>query len=320
MAGGGKFLQDVEASLDGQASSAAPLLSIVMYFIKPAPFLNEALASIIDQRSDEVELVVVAGHEPSDDIGISADLAGAIDRLIVEPDRGAWDAANKGWRVARGRWVQFCMADDWLPEGSLVRTLAVLRSEPTAALVSGGLSFVEANRGGGLRVLRSAAAQDLTLDRVLDDLCSTASIWRRDLLAELGGFDERFSSAHDRDLMLRAWQRNTPHRRLPHDTYRMRVHNLSRTTSGDPQIKLAYWRDHVTFADDMLRQGDLAEEDQRKLLRWRDEALVKFHLLRQVTSPRPPPLAARISPHRAASALAGLVRRKAAGLLRRAAR
>ena len=38
---------------------AKPTLSIVMYFVKPAPFLNEALASIVAQRGDEVELIVV---------------------------------------------------------------------------------------------------------------------------------------------------------------------------------------------------------------------------------------------------------------------
>jgi glycosyltransferase involved in cell wall biosynthesis len=288
------------------------LLSIVMYFIKPVPFLNDALASIVAQRTGEVELVVIAGHEPGEDVGISPELMSGIDQLIIEPDGGPWEAANKGWRAARGRWVQYCMADDWLPEGSLKRTLQFLRGEPTATLLSGGMSFMAADGPGGLRTIRSVAAQELTLNRVLDDVCSPAVIFRRDLLDELGGFDDRFAYAHDREFMLRAWQRKVPHARLPHESYRMRVHDLSRTNSGDRTVKLAYWCDHVGFADAMLAAGELDRDDRRKLSRWRDEELVKFHILRRLTAPNARPLAARISLYHAGAALARLVRRKAA--------
>jgi hypothetical protein len=75
---------------------AKPTLSIVMYFVKPAPFLNEALASVVAQRGDEVELVVVAGHPADEDLGIAAPLRAAIDRLIVEPDRGCLGGRQQG--------------------------------------------------------------------------------------------------------------------------------------------------------------------------------------------------------------------------------
>jgi hypothetical protein len=254
---------------------AKPTLSIVMYFVKPAPFLNEALASIVAQRGDEVELIVVAGHPADEDLGIAPPLRAAINRLIVEPDRGAWEAANKGWRAARGCWVQFCMSDDWLPEGSLAETLRLLRDEAEADLLSGGMRFVAAAHSGGMRVVRTVAAQELTLDRVLDDVCSPALVYRRALLDRLGGFDSRFAYAHDRELLLRAWRLGVRHRRLPHETYWMRIHDLSRTNSGDRSVKLCYLRDHATFADALLASSELGSAGHEELCRWRDEELAK---------------------------------------------
>jgi glycosyltransferase involved in cell wall biosynthesis len=288
------------------------LLSIVMYYIKPAPFLNEALSSIVTQRTDEVELIVVAGHAAGEDLGIAPHLMASIDNLIVETDDGPWDAANKGWRAAQGQWIQFCMSDDWLPEGSLERTLQVLRSDPKGGVLSGGMTFVTSDANGNLRTIRSVGAQDLVLDRILDDVATPAVIVRRTVLEELGGFDRRFAQAHDRELLLRAWRRKIPHQQLAHETYRMRVHGLSRTTSGNPMVKLAYWRDHVSFADALLLTGELLDEQQAKLQRWRDEELIKFRIVQCVTAAYGAPLSVRLPIHRGIAALIRIGCRKLA--------
>jgi glycosyltransferase involved in cell wall biosynthesis len=287
-----------------------------MYFVKPAPFLEEALASIATQRTERVEIIVVAGHAEGEELGISAGLLAAVDRLIVETDEGAWDAANKGWRAARGEWVQFCMSDDWLPEGSIEKTLHALEEQPEADILSGAMSFVVWDPARGLRPFRSRPAQELALDRVLDDVASPAVIYRRSLLARLGGLDGRFIQAHDRALLLRAWHQGAPHRRLAHEIYRMRIHGLSRTTSGDPRVRTNYWRDHVTFADDLLRTGDLHDDQRCRLQRWRDEEFVKFQIVRRLHGLDVPPLGAQLPIHRAIGGLFRLACRK----LRRAFR
>lgn len=292
-------------------SPAIPELSIVLYFIKPAPFLNEALASIAAQLAEGVELVVVAGHTPHEELGIASEFRGRIDRLIVEPDRGGWDAANKGWRAARGRWVQFCMSDDWLPEGSVAETLRALSHSDSAQLLSGGMSFVSTQSNGKIRILRSVPAQPLSFERVLDDVCSPSVVYRRDLLERLGGFDGHFSFSHDRELMLRAWRLGVEHRTMAHEIYRMRVHALSRTTSGDSTVRLSCLGEHVAFADDLLARRELAVKQRAKLTRWRDEEFVKYCIIRGWGRARAvPALDAPITTPRIAAAVARIARRK----------
>jgi glycosyltransferase involved in cell wall biosynthesis len=258
------------------ASRQQPVLSLVLYFIKPAPFLNEALASILSQADPEVELVVVAGHAPDTDLGIDPAHLRRIDRLIVEPDAGAWDAANKGWTAARGRWIQFVMADDVLPPASLAATLAVL-AERDCDLVSGRMSLFHHDHGDRHQIA-SHDAQPLSLGRVLGTLCSPATLYRRALLERLGGFDGRFAYAHDRELLLRAWRGGARAETMPHEVYRMRIHDQSRTLSGDRGVVLSYLREHVAFADQWLARADLAEHEIGMLRRWRDEEALKYRL------------------------------------------
>ena len=302
-------MRQAESSANDAAS--APELSIVLYFIKPAPFLNEALASVISQLSDGLELVVVAGHLPDEELGIAPDLKARIDRLIVEPDRGGWDAANRGWRAARGRWIQFCMSDDWLPDGSIAATLCALRHSESAQLFSGGMSFVAFSSEGKARLIRSVPAQPLSFERVLDDVCSPSVIYRRDLLDRLGGFDGHFGYSHDRELLLRAWRVGVEHRTLAHEVYRMRMHALSRSTSGDTTVRLNSLGEHVALADDLLARPELAAEQRRKLIRWRDEELVKQRTIRGLIGERASPACdAPITVPRIAAAVARIAWRK----------
>lgn len=298
-----------------------PVLSIVLYFLMPAPFLPEALASVVSQLGPETEFIVVAGHAAGTDLGIDPDHLRQIDHLIVEPDPGAWDAANKGWQIARGDWVQFFMSDDVLPAGSVAASLTELKNR-SCDLVTGGISFYQSDRDGQRHFISHHNGRTLTLDRVLGELRSPAVLYRRDLLERLGGFDGRFGYSHDRELLLRAWQINASSDILAHDVYAMRVHPDSRTLSGDKIVMLAYLQEHLALADEALQHDGISAADIRAVLHWRDEEALKYHILRAIVRPRhdvPPASIAAPSPLRLLAAAGRIVLRKLTRKLQRKA-
>jgi hypothetical protein len=272
------------ASASTGVPACEPILSIVLYFLMPAPFLNESLATIVPQLGPDTEFIVVAGHAAGTDLGIDPQYRRYIDHLIVEPDPGAWDAANKGWRKARGRWVQFVMSDDVLPEGSVAASLAEL-NDRAGDMVTGGLSFYQCDRAGRPNLISHHRGRALSLDRVLGELRSPAVLYRRALLEQLGGFDGRYAYSHDRELLLRAWQANVRSEIFAHDVYAMRVHADSRTLSGNTSIVLTYLKEHLAFAGDALQQDGISAEAARAIRRWRDEELLKYRILRAMVRP-----------------------------------
>lgn len=102
----------------GGRPRGAALLSVVTVARNALALLPETLRSVRSQGQDWVETVVVDGASTD---GTAAWLRDAdlVDRWISEPDRGIYDAMNKGVALAHGRVVGFLNAGDSYCEGAL---------------------------------------------------------------------------------------------------------------------------------------------------------------------------------------------------------
>lgn len=74
--------------------------------------LLRTVESVVSQQGVVLEYLVVDGGSTDDSISALGPLRGAIHKLICEPDRGIYDAMNKGLAAATGRYVLFMNAGD----------------------------------------------------------------------------------------------------------------------------------------------------------------------------------------------------------------
>ncbi len=117
-----------------------PQVTIVIATYNAAGTLRAALDSVVSQKFDDWECVVVDGASTDGTLEIVAEYAARDPRIrcISEPDRGIYDAFNKGWRAARGRWIHYLGADDrLLPEG----IASLLAQAGDADVVYGGVEL-----------------------------------------------------------------------------------------------------------------------------------------------------------------------------------
>ena len=112
------------------ASSVDPFVSIVTISLNAAQSIEDAIVSVSMQRRDfELEHVCVDGGSTDGTRDIVDRLAAKTRHMssIFESDHGIFDAMNKGLRAARGEYVMFLNADDFLTTpDSLSRALAGL--------------------------------------------------------------------------------------------------------------------------------------------------------------------------------------------------
>ena len=94
-----------------------PLVSIIIASFNAADELPNCLKSITDLAMENVEIVVVDGASTDGTTHILKDLNCGQLRWISEPDKGIYDALNKGVSLAKGRWLHFLGADDLLLPG-----------------------------------------------------------------------------------------------------------------------------------------------------------------------------------------------------------
>lgn len=95
-----------------QLGTSAPLITVVTVCLNAEKTLQRTVDSVLSQTYANLEYLVVDGGSTD---GTLALLHGYGERLrfISEPDRGMYDAMNKGIRLARGEWIHLLNSDDW---------------------------------------------------------------------------------------------------------------------------------------------------------------------------------------------------------------
>jgi glycosyltransferase involved in cell wall biosynthesis len=187
------------------APSAAvePFISIVTVSLNAAASIEDAIASVAAQQVEfAVEHICVDGGSVDATRAIIDHWAARSSRIvrIYEPDSGIYDAMNKGLRAARGEYVLFLNADDFLVTANAL------------AMVVAGLSSGAADDNPDL-IVGDAAMGELghwglwrhrLVPRVLCRLrgCGLyplhqAQFTKRRLLDAIGGFDTTMKIASD---------------------------------------------------------------------------------------------------------------------------
>jgi glycosyltransferase involved in cell wall biosynthesis len=174
-----------------------PLLSVVIPCYNAARFLPEAAASVLAQRYEPLEILLVDDGSTDSTPEIAPALAPEV-RYLRQENRGPAAARNWGLREARGEIVAFLDADDLWPEGKLDLQMGRLLADPALDLVSGRVRYVELP-GGQIPDLHFE-----TPGRELPGIHIGAAVYRRRAFDVVGGFDESLRYSEDHDWFLRA--------------------------------------------------------------------------------------------------------------------
>jgi glycosyltransferase involved in cell wall biosynthesis len=180
-----------------------PQVSIVLPARNEETRIRSAVASLLGQSLDDWELVVV--DDGSTD-GTRAAVEAIGDerlRVVSIPPSGIARALNVGLEAARAPLVARQDADDSSFPARLERQVAFLHDRPDVAVL--GTAWKEVRPSGEPvrpRVPFSPGAlNDVLLER--NPLTHTTVMFRKDVIAALGGYDERLRLTEDYDLWLR---------------------------------------------------------------------------------------------------------------------
>lgn len=141
-----------------------PLFSIITAAYNAADTVGRTLASVDSQTFADYEHIVVDGASADGTTDLVAGAENPARRMISEPDRGLYDAMNKGIAAATGRYLIFLNAGDKFHSPDTLQLLAdTVAREDTPGIVYGQTLIVDdAGRTVGERHLRAPA--ELTLN------------------------------------------------------------------------------------------------------------------------------------------------------------
>jgi glycosyltransferase involved in cell wall biosynthesis len=188
-----------------------PAVSVVIPAYNAAQYIGESLNPVFAQTFTDYEVIVVNDGSP-DTENLERSLRPFLTRIkyIKQPNRGAGAARNEGVRAARGEFVAFLDADDqWLPN-YLDEQMKFLRHHNYDLVCADALHFGESPLAGKTymeTLMPSAPATgEVTLLSLLSakhSLITSGVLVRRQLVLDVGFFDERLRNAQDFDLWVR---------------------------------------------------------------------------------------------------------------------
>lgn len=176
------------------------MVSIIIATYNSEKTLRRAMNSVLNQDFQDWECIVVDGASKDGTIDIVKEFVAKDSRFryISEPDKGIYDAFNKGWKMAKGEWIMYLGSDDEYTKDGI----KVLMEDSDGADVVYGDTYFRTNNRDEFKLQKSSKVK-------MGGFCCHQSLaMKKSVICKLGGFDERYRILADKDLLCKAIKKN----------------------------------------------------------------------------------------------------------------
>lgn len=178
--------------------SPTPNISIITVTYNAAQYLEKTIWSITSQSYPNIEYLIIDGGSTDGTVDIIEQYADRIAYWCSEPDKGLYDAMNKGLRRASGDYVWFINAGDLIHTPDTVERIVVqLTGDELPDVIYGETAIIDGEgRNLGLRRLRAPRTLTWKRFRMGMLVCHQSFIVRREITPE---YDLRYRFSADYD-------------------------------------------------------------------------------------------------------------------------
>lgn len=172
-----------------------------------------AASQLLSSEDFSIEHIIVDGHSTDGTLELINSIVELPNRRVYSRlPNGVYDAMNFGISLARGRYVMFSNADDFVDANGLINLLSVIRNESFQPEVVHGLCFIHDPNGRVLRV-QGTHSDCLVIGNMVEH---PATLVKLDLIVKFKGFNCSYSYAADLELFIRMKQSGVGFQLLPY--------------------------------------------------------------------------------------------------------
>ena len=222
-------------------------ITIITATYNSAATLSDTMESVLRQTHHDIEHIIVDGCSTDGTLSIARSREpryGGRLRIISEPDKGLYDAMNKGLRMATGDVVGLLNSDDFYTDDHALERIARAFADNEVDAVYGDVHYVHAdNPQRSVRYYSSAIFRRSRM-RMGFMPAHPTFYCRTAIYKQYGTFDTSYRVAADFEQLLRLiYVHRIRTQYLPYDFVTMRTGGVS--TSG--------WKSHVRIMRDHRR-------------------------------------------------------------------
>lgn len=219
-------------------------ISIITVAFNAAETIESTLLSVAQQTFRDVEHVVIDGGSSDGTQAIVSIHIDRISKYLSEPDRGIYEAMNKGLALANGDVVGFLNADDTYASEYVLSKVAETMERFHLDALFGDVAFFRPERPD--RIVRRYSSSHFKPDRIAWGWMPAhpTLFLKRHVFERYGTFRTDYRIAGDFELVARIFHDDTlRYRHMPEVMVRMRTGGIS--TGG--------WRNTLVLNREVLR-------------------------------------------------------------------
>jgi glycosyltransferase involved in cell wall biosynthesis len=260
-------------------------ISIITASFNRKEFIGAAIESVLAQKYSAFEHWVIDGGSSDGTLELLKQYPHL--KVHSEPDRGVYDAWNKGIERATGDFITILNSDDVYAPGAFHSCAQMIANSPSAPVISGGCQiYRRGRRGEEIEMHRYHVPRRyrLSLRNATVGLpIINSRFFRRSLFDELGPFDLSYAVASDREFLMRASLAGVKDVCTSRIFYRYLWHAGSLTINAGNRSMLTGLQDGLEMIRKTQASGLVEPADEQTLREWQRELRATMVLLHAVT-------------------------------------
>ena len=179
-------------------------ISIITVTFNSFLFINDCLASVKEQKYDDFEHIIIDGASTDGTLSLLESKREQFGALISKPDKGIYDAMNKGIKIASGDIIGFLNSDDFYASNKILsKVMCLFRDNPSLDACYADLTYTD--KVDITQTVRYWKSSDFILGSFSKGWCPPHPTFfvRQSIYKLFGNFNLNYSVASDVDLMMR---------------------------------------------------------------------------------------------------------------------
>ena len=179
-------------------------ISIITVTLNNASVIKKCLDSLKSQKYNNVEHIIVDGGSTDKTLSILKSRNKQLSVVLSEPDKGIYDAMNKGIKLATGEIIGFLNSDDFYLNNKVIsKVVKEFEKDSFLEACYSDLIYVDQfNISKSIRYVKSSKFQEGLFSKGWCPPHPTFFV-RRSVYKKFGNFDLSYRFASDVDLMMR---------------------------------------------------------------------------------------------------------------------
>lgn len=217
-------------------------ISVVMPVYNSEKYIREAIESILNQTYRNFEFIIINDGSSDNSLNIINEYASMDDRIVVisRKNMGLVYSLNEGIALARGKYIARMDSDDISLLNRFEKQISYMNQHGEVDILGTTMYFLggaQNEKKWFYKQFNDNNIEELFLDA--NSIPHPSVMFKKETIVKLGGYKNKYVTAEDYDLWLRAIRYGYKIAKLDEALIKYRLHNDSKTALESSDFKLA---------------------------------------------------------------------------------